>query len=307
MLELGTKDQEAAVLRFGAEPHHDFDARPIVPAPIEDHDFAGGREMGHVALQVELRLLAVGRRRQRHHPEHPRTDPFGDRLDHPALAGGVAALEHDDDPQSLVLDPFLQAAELDLQFAERLVIVLAVHRLLGGAHGCRSIAPNAKAPRIFVIYATSSWDIPSPDFLIRIMSRSLSCVCSAKRARLRPRNFFLFLRSPRNRSDPSAFWSARREERRLEAETGFDMSAILPISFVLTLALRSGRDRLGVLFSSFCSSGRLSRRRYGPARSKPGAASKRRQGATDERSGERSQGQAPPKTPPLHPPSARGR
>ena len=97
-----------------------FDAGPIVPAAVEDHDFARGRKMRHVALQIKLRLLAVGRRGQRHHPEHARADPLGDRLDHAALAGGVASLEHDDHAQALVLDPFLQRAEIDLQLPEAL-------------------------------------------------------------------------------------------------------------------------------------------------------------------------------------------
>ncbi len=47
----GQSDEEAAVLRLGAEAHHIFDAGPIVPAAVEDHDFARGRKMRHVALQ----------------------------------------------------------------------------------------------------------------------------------------------------------------------------------------------------------------------------------------------------------------
>ena len=135
----GQSTRKRRVLRFGAEAHHIFDAGPIVPAAVEDHDFARGRKMGHVALQVELRLLAVGGRGQRHHPEHARAHPLGDRLDRPALAGGVASLEHDDHAQALVLDPFLQRAEVDLQLAQRLVIVLAPHGLFDGSHGCRPI------------------------------------------------------------------------------------------------------------------------------------------------------------------------
>ena len=54
MLELGAEHEEAAVLRFGAEAHHIFDPGPVVPAAVEDHDFARGRKMRHIALQVEL-------------------------------------------------------------------------------------------------------------------------------------------------------------------------------------------------------------------------------------------------------------
>ena len=64
--------EEALVLLVGAEPHHAFDAGPVVPAPVEDHDLAGGGKMLHVALHVHLALLAVGRRRQRHEAEDAR-------------------------------------------------------------------------------------------------------------------------------------------------------------------------------------------------------------------------------------------
>ena len=69
------------MLLLGAEPHHVLDAGPVVPAAIEDHDLAGGGEVLHVPLHVDLGLLAIGRRRQGHDPEDPRADPLGDRAD----------------------------------------------------------------------------------------------------------------------------------------------------------------------------------------------------------------------------------
>ena len=90
------------MLLLGAESHHVFDAGAIVPAAVEDDDLARGREVLDVALHEHLRLFAVRGRRQRHHAEHARAHPLGDRLDGPALAGGVAPLEQDDDPRSLV-------------------------------------------------------------------------------------------------------------------------------------------------------------------------------------------------------------
>ena len=90
-------------LLLGAEPHHPLDAGAVVPTAVEDHDLAGGREVRQVALDVHLRLLALGRRRQRHDAEHARADPLGDRLDRAALAGGVPALEHDADLGPLCL------------------------------------------------------------------------------------------------------------------------------------------------------------------------------------------------------------
>src|SRR6185312_1033470 len=73
--------EEPLRLLFGAEAHDPFDAGAVVPAPVEDHDFATGGELRDVPLHVHLRLLAIGGRGKRDHPEHTRTDPFGDRLD----------------------------------------------------------------------------------------------------------------------------------------------------------------------------------------------------------------------------------
>ena len=92
-----------------------LDTGAVVPAAIEDDDFACRRKVLHVALEVHLALFAVRRRRQRHESEDARAHALGDRLDRPALAGRVAPLEDDDDPQSLGFDPLLQDAELALQ------------------------------------------------------------------------------------------------------------------------------------------------------------------------------------------------
>ena len=117
------------MLFLRAEAHHVFHTQAVIPTAVEDHDFARGGEVLHVALHVHLRLLAVGRRGQRHQPEHARADAFGDGLDGAALAGGIAALEDDDDAQALVLDPFLQLAELALELAQFLLVFLALQFL----------------------------------------------------------------------------------------------------------------------------------------------------------------------------------
>ena len=80
-----------------AEAHHPLDAGAVVPAAVEDDHLAGRREVRHVALDVHLGLLPLGRRGQRHDPEHPGAHPLDDPLDRAALAGGVPALEHDAD------------------------------------------------------------------------------------------------------------------------------------------------------------------------------------------------------------------
>ena len=85
---------------------------------------------GDVALHVELALLAVRGCRQRHMPEHARAAALGDPLDHAALAGRVAALEHHDDPSALGHRPGLQPGQLNLQLVEFLLEVFALEFLL---------------------------------------------------------------------------------------------------------------------------------------------------------------------------------
>ncbi len=119
--------KEAPGLLGGAESHHPFDAGPVVPAPVEDDHLAGRREVRQVPLDVHLGLLALGRRRQRDHPEHPGADPLGDRLDGAALAGGVAALEHDADLGPGVLDPLLDGDQLAVQAPQLVLVLLALH------------------------------------------------------------------------------------------------------------------------------------------------------------------------------------
>ena len=71
--------------------------------------------MGHIALEVPIGALAFGRTAQRHDSADAGVHALGDPLDDAPFAGGVAALEQDDDFQPLVLDPFLQLDEFDLQ------------------------------------------------------------------------------------------------------------------------------------------------------------------------------------------------
>ncbi len=82
--------------------------------------------MDGVALEVPLRPLALGRRRERGDPPGARARALGDPLDDATLAGGVAALEDDDDLQPLRLDVLLQQHEFALQPDELLVEELAV-------------------------------------------------------------------------------------------------------------------------------------------------------------------------------------
>jgi len=128
--ELRAHLEEAAMLCLRAETHYVLDAGPVVPAAIENHDLASRREMREVALEVYFRLLAVGRRRQRHHSEHAWANPLGDRLDRAAFSGGVASFEDHHHAQALLPDPILQRAELHLELAQLLFVFLALHWLI---------------------------------------------------------------------------------------------------------------------------------------------------------------------------------
>ena len=64
--------EKAAVLLVCAEAHDALHARAVVPAAVKDHDLARRREVGDVALQIQLPLLTIRRRRQRDDAEHAR-------------------------------------------------------------------------------------------------------------------------------------------------------------------------------------------------------------------------------------------
>lgn len=88
--------QAFQVFRGCAEPHRAFDAGAFVSAAVEEHEFAGGRQVLDVALEVPLAALPVVRFFERHDAHAARIGVLGEALDGPALAGGIAALEQDD-------------------------------------------------------------------------------------------------------------------------------------------------------------------------------------------------------------------
>ncbi len=137
LLDAGDLVEESLGLLRRAEPHHGLDTGAVVPAAIEDHDLAGGREVLDVALDVHLRLLALGRSRKRDHAERARTHPLGDALDGAALAGGVTAFEDDADLGAGGSDPLLHRDEFALEHLEFGLVVLALHLGAGfRSRGC---------------------------------------------------------------------------------------------------------------------------------------------------------------------------
>jgi hypothetical protein len=122
--------QEGFRLFLRAEAHHAFDARAVVPAPVEKHDFARRRQMRQITLHVHLRLLALGGRGQRDHAEDARAHALGDCLDRAALARAVAPFEYDADLRPRVDGPFLELHELDMQTRKLLLILLSAQALM---------------------------------------------------------------------------------------------------------------------------------------------------------------------------------
>ena len=103
------------VLVGAAEAHHPFDARPVVPGAVEEHDLAGRRQLGDVALEVPLCTLAFGRRGQGDDAGDAGVEVLRHSLDRAALAGGIAPLEHHDQALALGAHPLLDPDHLRLQ------------------------------------------------------------------------------------------------------------------------------------------------------------------------------------------------
>jgi hypothetical protein len=85
-----------------------------------------------VALEVPLRLLALGGLLQRDHVRAARVQVLGEPLDRAALARRVAPLEDHDQPLPGFLDPVLELEQLDLQQPLVLVVLGPRHPLVVG-------------------------------------------------------------------------------------------------------------------------------------------------------------------------------
>ena len=145
-LEIRGLAHELLVLTRRAVAHHPLDARPVVPGPVEHHDLPGRRQMLHVPLEVPLRALPVRRLVQRHHAGTAQVEMLGEPLDRAALAGGIAALEHQHDLLTGVLHPALELEQLDLQPA-LLEFVLPPLHPLGIGIASRQVSTSLPAGR----------------------------------------------------------------------------------------------------------------------------------------------------------------
>ena len=85
-----------------------------------------------VALEVPLAALDVGGGGEGDDAGGAGVEVLGERLDGAALAGGVAALEDDDDALAGGAEPGLQLDELELAGLVGLLVVVVVEPLLVG-------------------------------------------------------------------------------------------------------------------------------------------------------------------------------
>ena len=119
--------EKTLVFGRGAVTHDLLHAGAVVPAAIEQRDFAGCRQVRHIALKIPLRALAFGGFGQRHHVRLARVERLGNGVDGAALAGRVAAFEYHDHALAGVLQPVRQIVQLDLQGLERGFVVFLFH------------------------------------------------------------------------------------------------------------------------------------------------------------------------------------
>ena len=122
-------------MRLGAESHDVLDAGAVVPGAIEEDHFAGGGEVGHVALEVPLGLLAPSGRGQGDDAADAGVESFRDALDGAALAGGIAAFKQHHDTQAFMADPLLELDQFDLEAGELAVVVDVGAEPQGGVFG----------------------------------------------------------------------------------------------------------------------------------------------------------------------------
>jgi hypothetical protein len=141
--------EELLHIGVACEAHDPLDAGPVVPAAVEQDHLTSCRQVGNITLEVPLCPLPFGRQWESHHARHPRVQSEGDRLDGSALAGGVAALEDDDDLEPTGADPFLELDELHLEHRELRPVLLAGERLLRRRGLDGRIRPDIGQPDFF--------------------------------------------------------------------------------------------------------------------------------------------------------------
>src|SRR5690606_31481752 len=78
--------EERGNFALRGETHDSLYPGAIVPAPVEKHDFTGGRQVMDIALEIPLPAFFLDRLGQGHNPALARIDAIRHRLDGSAFA-----------------------------------------------------------------------------------------------------------------------------------------------------------------------------------------------------------------------------
>ena len=94
--------------------------------------------MGDIALEVPLRLFAIGRRAQGDNPANPRIQDFGNPLDGAAFARCVAAFKQHHNAQAFMANPLLQLDQFNLEAAQFAIVIAVFAKAKWGVIGSRA-------------------------------------------------------------------------------------------------------------------------------------------------------------------------
>ncbi len=144
---------ELVILRIGTEAHDALDAGAVVPGAVEQHELARGGQVRHVTLEVPCRLVAVGGFTEGDDARLAGAEMLREALNGAVFAGGVAALEDDEDAFAVADEMTLQLDQLDLEIAQEELVLLVADSVEAGRR-CYLVLRGCHEPRIVFAAAT---------------------------------------------------------------------------------------------------------------------------------------------------------
>ena len=114
-LKRGRLADEHLVFLIVAKAHDALDAGAVVPGAVKHDDLSCRGQVLHVALEIPLPALGVGRFFERHQARATRIQVLHEALDRAALTGRVATFKQNHDALAEFLGPILQLEQFDLQ------------------------------------------------------------------------------------------------------------------------------------------------------------------------------------------------
>ncbi len=118
---------ELEVLFIGAEAHNAFYAGAVIPGTVKKDDFAGGRQMRNVSLEVPLTKFSLSRFFQSDHACAAGIQVLHEAADCAAFACSIASFKEDYNALSGFLNPSLQLEKFDLKKILFFFVELAAH------------------------------------------------------------------------------------------------------------------------------------------------------------------------------------